>query len=266
MENNRVNMHVSGSSSIDGGTYAEITISGSGTAQADISCDRLRVSGSGRFAGALLCEGEARVSGSASVGGDIRAGTLHVSGSLNASKSVFAGTLQVSGSLKAAGDVEADEARISGGGKVQGALRGRSLRLSGSLSVEEGVECEELDMSGGFTANGLMNAESVRIRIGGRCKADEIGGETIDIRKSDTENMAGLRFLGAIFNSFTPERFLEANAIEGTSVYLENTRCAAVRGRRVEIGPGCQIDRVEYGESLSVDPDSEVREQVKTDS
>lgn len=266
MEENRGNLHISGSGSIEGGTYGEIGVSGSASAQADISCERLRVSGGGRFSGALTCLGEARVSGSASVGGELRTGVLHVSGSLSAARSVFAGSLHVSGSLKAAGDVEADEAHISGGCKVQGALRGRAIRLSGGLSVENGVECEELDMSGGFTANGLMNAESVRIRIGGRCKADEIGGESIDVRKSDMENVAGLRILNAIISSFTPERFLEANAIEGTQIYLENTRCGAVRGRRVEIGPGCNIRRVEYSESLTIDPASEVSEQIKTEA
>ena len=39
---------------------------------------------------------------------------------------------------------------------------------------------------------------------------------------------------------------LNAEIIEGDEIYLENTKAKVVRGNRVTIGPGCDIDFVEY--------------------
>ena len=56
---------------------------------------------------------------------------------------------------------------------------------------------------------------------------------------------------------------LEAELIEGEEIDLQATKAGVVRGRNVVIGPGCEIERVEYSGSLMVAPEAKVGEQVK---
>lgn len=39
---------------------------------------------------------------------------------------------------------------------------------------------------------------------------------------------------------------LSAESIEGDEIYLENTNARVVRGNNVTIGPGCEIELVEF--------------------
>jgi len=56
---------------------------------------------------------------------------------------------------------------------------------------------------------------------------------------------------------------LRANVIEGDEVHLEDTTAETVRGKTVEIGPGCQIGTVEYSDKLDVHPNAEVKDRKK---
>jgi len=51
--------------------------------------------------------------------------------------------------------------------------------------------------------------------------------------------------------------------IEGEEIDLQATKAGVVRGRNVVIGPGCEMERVEYSGSLMVAPEAKVGEQVK---
>ena len=56
-------------------------------------------------------------------------------------------------------------------------------------------------------------------------------------------------------------KFLTTNLIEGDKITLENTKCKIVRGHDIVIGPGCEIDKVEYTGKLTIDKDSTVGEE-----
>ncbi|MCL0069946.1 hypothetical protein M1O56_05235 [Dehalococcoidia bacterium] len=56
---------------------------------------------------------------------------------------------------------------------------------------------------------------------------------------------------------------LETELIEGDEILLEWTRAKTVRGKQIVIGEGCEIERVEYSESLEVDESARVGERVK---
>ena len=55
-----------------------------------------------------------------------------------------------------------------------------------------------------------------------------------------------------------------AEAIEGEDIKLEYTIAKRVTGRRINIGKGCQIELVQYSDSVEVSPKATVRtkEQV----
>jgi hypothetical protein len=56
---------------------------------------------------------------------------------------------------------------------------------------------------------------------------------------------------------------LEVETIEGEEIDIEGTKADLVRGRNVVIGSGCEIERVEYSGTLTVDKTAKVEEQVK---
>jgi cytoskeletal protein CcmA (bactofilin family) len=239
------NMKISGSGRVSGGHYDAIRISGSARVDGDVTCNSLHVSGSAHL-DANIVAGECRVSGSAHIGGTIEAGTLHVSGSCHAERD-----------LTASGELS-----ISGGARVGGGLKAQKIRLSGSARVGAGIECEALEVSGSFDVSGLINAGTLRARLSGRSNADEIGGEEIIVVRE--HRRPAFRIFGVeISPFFGPLGSLTVNSVEGSRVHLEGAKAKIVRGETVEIGPGCEIGRVEYSGELTVDEGATVGERVK---
>ncbi len=245
MNDKRKGASISGAGVISGGTYDRVSISGAGKITGDIHTEELRISGAGKAKGKVEAT-KIVVSGSVSFADDVIADEIHVSGSAHVDGRITAKELKSSGSLKVAGDIASDY-----------------IKISGSLRAGADVETEIFRASGGFHIDGLLSADKIEIRIGGRCQAREIGGEQIDIRRG------GWREKGIILDGLiklftgggTPG--LETTQIEGDEIYVEDTVADVVRGKRVEIGPGCRIKMVEYHESLKAHPDAKIDKQVK---
>ena len=125
-------------------------------------------------------------------------------------------------------------------------------RCEGYLDIGEGCEADTFTSAGEFTIGGLLNAGVVDIRVWGTCKVREIGGETIDVR--DARTLWG--FLGR------PRR-LYCDVIEGDKISLENTTAKVVRGVDVDLGPGCDIEVVEYAGELRQGAGAKVGSAVK---
>jgi len=131
------------------------------------------------------------------------------------------------------------------------------------LRVGADVEADIFKASGGFHIEGLLSADRIEVRLGGRCQAKEIGGEKIEVRRG------GFKQKGIILDSLikmlagggTAE--LQASQIEGDEIYLEYTTADIVRGKHIQIGPGCHIGTVEYEESLEVHSNAKVDKQMK---
>ena len=51
--------------------------------------------------------------------------------------------------------------------------------------------------------------------------------------------------------------------IEGDNIYVDTAQVQVIRGEHVEIGPDCQIDKVEYSQFISIDKGSKVGEIVQ---
>ena len=253
------NMHISGAGVLAAGEYGEVHISGSTSIRGNVACDTLHISGSCHADGDLAVEQDVRVSGSFRSEGALRADSMHVSGSARVKGGLEARELHLSGGCAVGGDLQTEDGHISGSLRLDGMARGGKITAAGGLHVGKGVECEELRTSGSFSAEGLVNAGTIEMELGGDSSADEIGCETIVVRRRENP-VAGLLRLFSVRRAYT----LKANVIEATDISLEDTVCPIVRGQRVAIGPGCRIGRVEYSETLSVDPDAEVGEQIRT--
>ena len=242
--NEKMDMRISGSSTMPGGEYDRVSISGSGTVQGDLRCQSLSCSGSARVQGDVDCAGEVRSSGSSKVTGSITCESLSCSGAVKCEGSILSrGLIHSSGAMNVSGGLEAAD------------IRCQELRCSGAMNVSGGVEAEAVRISGMAGIPGLLNAETVEIAADRGIRIGSIGGGSIRIYQPQQKSLLGL------FRSSCS--CAQAGDIEGDDVDLEYTQADVVRGRRVRIGEGCSIGRVEYSESLDALPGT-VGEAVQT--
>lgn len=112
----------------------------------------------------------------------------------------------------------------------------------------------------------LLNSENIDIKIGGFCYVKEIGCEKILVRIGKLSN-AFSRIIQFFYTSISGKNLrnnkLVAQSIEGNDVNLEHTEVEIIRGKSVRIGQGCVVGKVEYSDSISIDPDAKVKETVK---
>jgi len=231
----RGDVKISGTGTVATGTYRDVRISGSGTLTGDIDCQSFKVSGAVDGRGSLKAE-QIGVSGSMKFDGDVDAGAIKVSGSASFGRA-HVGELRVSGSVRFGGD-----------------LSGETIDVQGTVSVHGDCEAERFTGAGGFAVDGLLNAGVVDIRLHGASSAREIGGEAINVRFAPIP----LQRLVAVFvPSYDPRLVVES--IEGDDVHLEHTKARAVRGKRVFLGSGCEVDLVEYAETFERAGDARVK-------
>ena len=245
MNEKRDSVSISGAGKLGGGTYERVSISGAGKVTGDVVADEIRISGVGK------------------VDGRTEAREITASGSATFGDSVTAEEMGVSGSSRVEGRLEAKELKCSGTCRVKGSISSEYVKSTGQLRVGGDLESAIFKATGGFHIGGLLSADKIDVRLGGRCEAREIGGETIEIRRG------GWKEKGLIIDGLVKLFFgggiaeLRTEQIEGDDIFLEDTTAEIVRGKRIKIGPGCHIGTVEYEETLEVDPDAEVKRHTK---
>lgn len=274
---------IAGSGRISGGTYQSVKVAGSGTIDGDVKAETINVSGACKINGSVIAE-ELKSSGSCTVEGDVHAEEF-----------------RTNGSAKINGDVTADVFKCSGSQRIEGKLSTSYTKISGSCKVGGDVEADKFNSEGSFEILGLLSADDISVRLGGNCSAREIGGEKIEVKqkagKFDSKNFAkkmkqeagnkkwqfdefGIQIgvdlekitdvigqigeeLGLHVSGFIGTGSLEADIIEGDKIYIESTKASVVRGKQVVIGPDCEIESVEFEESLEIDESSRVSNQKR---
>ena len=230
--NEHIDMKISGASSMPGGEYGRVSISGAGKVQGSLKCEELHCSGAAKVHGDVDCAGELRTNGAGKVDGSARCGSLSASGAFSAQTVQVEGLASVSGSLRTEQAFTADELRASGSLEA-GSVHCRALRSSGACRVSGDVE---------ISANRAVHISA-------------IGGGTIRVLQKDTATVLG------IFR--TSPGCARIGSIEGDNVELENVEAEIVRGKYVRIGHGCRIGTVEYGENLEAEHGT-VRQSTQT--
>lgn len=183
----------------------------------------------------------AKIEGTGTVTGDIDCSIFTVSGKADIYGSVKAKSVEINGTVSMDGDLIAE-----------------TIQLNGMAIVKGKCEAEKLNANGRLTL-GTLNAGDISILLHGSSSITEIGGEQIEIRKQSGIVMAKL--LKAF--SIQPFDKLTARIIEGDSIYLEHTMAKVVRGTNVTIGPGCEIDLVEYKTKLEQDKSANIKRIVQ---
>ncbi|MGD6968345.1 bactofilin [Rossellomorea vietnamensis] len=207
---------------------------------------QLKVIGEGTYPGGDY--EKVKVTGQGKVSGDLRAVETKVTGEGHVKGKAAINQLKVTGKLTIDEELSSNEINIIGELNVGSSLKANTGTVRGFLNSSGNAELEKLHVKGGVNINGLLNVGELIINLqGAPSKAVEIGGETIKVK-------------GRSF--FSRPQTLQAELIEGDSIYLENTTAKMVRGSNVEIGPGCHIEKVEY-RSTFINKDKTILEAKK---
>jgi cytoskeletal protein CcmA (bactofilin family) len=226
-EFDKEDLKINGNMSLKGGKYKKVVINGRGEIQTDLVSEILKVNGSGSFEGIVKAE-TAKISGSARIAG----------------KADFS-SLRISGSLRANSDLKSDDIKTSGELIVQGSIAAKKIDIMGELNVKNNCNADVINCTGEIKVGKELIADEIVIDLYGKSTAGEIGGGNIKIRRYPENKIS--KFFHAIFLvELFRNASMKTDLIEGDEIYLEFTKANVVRGKNVKIGPGCEIEYVEY--------------------
>lgn len=238
----------------------------------------MRISGSGTIPGGEF--NNVKIAGSGKITGNVKANLISISGSGSSEGNLISNSIKISGSFKCNGTVNATEViKVAGSGNFLKLVEGKDITISGSASFGGKVKFENMTIAGSsiikdncegknFRSNGkleistLLSADMISISPYENCYVKEIGGEKITVIPEKVNSIS----FKSLFYSFSSDKpgILSSDIIEGDKIYLENTKCKIVRGHDIEIGPKCDIEKIEYTGTLSLNEKSTVGEKVCT--
>jgi cytoskeletal protein CcmA (bactofilin family) len=223
MEKRIGDLKINGQSSAAGGKYNAVIINGEGRIEGDLDCINLKINGK------------------CSMNGNLKADSVNVNGEA---------------SIK--GDLEAEKAKIHGTADIEGNLSVDKAETYGIISVAGDCNAEIFKIGGTFAIEGLLNAGELELSLYGSSRAREIGGEKITVKRKGKYDLLGLKSM-----IIGRGKGLTVETIEGDDIYLEDTKAKVVRGNNIELGPGCEIELVEYKENFKQGEKAEVATHTK---
>jgi cytoskeletal protein CcmA (bactofilin family) len=236
-------MKFMGESTHPGGQFRDIRVVGRTRMDGDVTCRSFSCMGEARLGGGLQ-SGETRILGQASVAGAVDGGDCTVLGQLECAASLRVRKLNCTGQVKVKGQVDAEK-----------------IKIYGQMVVQGDCNVDDFGSNGAFDIAGLLSVDSLLVHPNGPCKAAEIGGARIEVRRR--VGFLGNNGMADWIHQMLPgsrSSRLEAQTIEGDEIILEDSVVGTVRGGRVQIGRGCRIGIVEYRDSYTCEPGSEVGE------
>lgn len=168
--------------------------------------------------------------------------------------------VNISGTGKVEGYLKCNELNAAGTVGINGDLAAKKATVSGTAKIEGDLSGEQIRSNGVVTCSGLLNCENLELQLAGKSYIHEIGATTIKVEESSMS-------IGRLLSFLIPKKYksnkLIATTIEGDEIYLENCEAKVVRGKHVTIGPNCNIETIEYMETLEVNEESTVGNSVK---
>jgi cytoskeletal protein CcmA (bactofilin family) len=255
MTTKKGNLSIAGAGKATGGIYERVTISGAGRVEGDVEAESVKIPGAGKILGRVKAN-RVELAGACKIVGAVTAQEFDAAGAWKLGGDVQSEIFKAAGAGKVEGSLHAQEFSNAGTIKIAKNLKAQRAKFSGVFAAGEDVEASELLGRGAFRIEGLLAADRLDLELSERSWAREIGGERIIVRKRKS-------FWGWLKRFWGSGPMLASDLIEADEISLEATVAKIVRGKRVIIGPECRIDRIEYAESLQIDPKSVVKEQVR---
>ncbi|ASW43190.1 polymer-forming cytoskeletal protein [Clostridium isatidis] len=229
-------LNINGIGDIVAGEYANIEISGIANMQGDIRADSIEVDGKVKAFG------------------NVKADEIEINGHVTSEGKIEANFLDISGYFKGIDNASGEKLKVNGRIKSKN-ISFKDISLVGEMFVENNCEAEDFYAEGKINIKGLLSADNIEIILQRRSNITEIGGEKLSVRKEDK---------GIFSNLFFNSRYiLIVEEIEADEIYLEYTKCKVVRGNNINIGEGCNIEKIEYKNKLEINEKSIVKENYK---
>jgi len=216
------------------------------------------INGTGRISGDLESESLA-VNGNATIIGSITTKKTKISGNCTIDGSFICDSYKVLGMSTISGDLTAKNIHVEGYIKITESIKAETVNISGKLITEGNCNAEVFESTGTFEIEGLLNGDKINIELLGKCKASEMGGANISIRRKNTDVPILKQILSSIIDSVKERPLMQVDSIEGDDIYISYTQAKVVRGKHVKIGPDCSVELVEYSEDYEKAPDSKVQ-------
>ncbi|WP_308636169.1 hypothetical protein [Paenibacillus silvisoli] len=220
----------------------------------DFAISGIGNTGGGEFHRVEL-EGVSKVDGSLDCHSFSMNGMATVKGSVRAEE-----RFKASGTLTVDGSVQAAVMQLEGHIKVRGGLRCDHYQINGYMKVYGDCMAFQCQVKGAMNVGGVLSADRLEIDLDGPVRAEIIRCRELRMKHGGSSSIKRL------LHSILPANWqahMRADRIEGDDLELKETTAALVRGRRVSIGAGSVIDRVEYETELIVHPDAVVRNRAK---
>jgi cytoskeletal protein CcmA (bactofilin family) len=234
-EMEKSNLNIFGSGSSGGGEFHKVKINGEGTITDNIECTEFKINGEG------------------TVLGNFKGDLLSVHGNAEVKDRIESKEIRVFGALAAKGDVASESTKIRGSLDIEGSTKMGLSDIKGTLSVKNDCESERFYFDGSFRVGGLLSADDMKLEMrNGESRAADIGGEHIVIKRKST-----------ILGLYKSPGMLIVESIEGDRIYVEYTKVKIVRGKSIEVGPGCEIEILEYQNDFKLSSQSNIREKRK---
>lgn len=233
------NLILSGNGQTGGGLFESVVINGNGTVNGDIECEDFQ------------CQGLAKVKG------HVRSKQCVIKGNTSILGNLDSNNIEIHGNSKIKGNATFKKMVLKGNSKLHGCIKGEELSIEGMIKIGGDCEVDSANLKGAFSIDGLMNADHVDVQLYGRSSVKEIGGETITVRRESNVIFNLDKWIKAL------RKELQTDLIEGDVVNIEYTKATMVRGNNVFIGPGCEIDKVEYRSELKMSEDAIVHSTTK---
>ncbi|MBU5455903.1 hypothetical protein [Caproiciproducens sp. MSJ-32] len=237
-----------GNGILKSGEFNKVQILGDVDATGDIECNKLSVIGDLRIKGRLKC-GDFKVMGECTLEESAEIEKIKILGQVRAEKEV-----EVKSNLKVVGEFYITNSLKLKEGDIVGQVINKNniffdkLKVTGELRSMGDCEGNVFFSGGRLDISGLLSADKIEIVPKGNSIINEIGGSEICIRKNKYWESSSGR--------------VKANLIEGDKITLENTDCDIVRGEEITILGNCNIKRVEYTKTISIDKNSKVGEEL----
>lgn len=240
---NRYDLKISGMGTSSGGFYNNVMVSGTAQINGDLDCMDLNIEG--------VCK----------ITGNVKAKDIDINGETKLNGNLECEKIKVNGHSKINGNIVVKDIDISGATNIGGSISAENVSIQGAIKVDGNCDFENFISKGVFNISGLLNSGNVELELYAKCKAKEIGGEKINVRKGISSIFSKL--IKPIFTILDIYDGLTVETIEGDDIYLENTKAKVVRGNNVRIGTSCEIDLIEYKNSFEQSEDTKVKESRK---
>ena len=213
---------------------------------------KLELSGLGKSDGGVFSE--VHLEGLHRCNGAVMCETFNAQGVVKAEELECQNQMDVEGVILVK-NLKASNVEVTGVCRVKQQLQCGSLVLGGYLSVGESIKVQSANLRGKFKFNDHVEAESFELVFEGNSIFDVISGANVSLKRNEDgyhwENHPRLFRFKKIRMS--------GQLIEGERVEIEYCQVKHVYGDHVKIGPHCQIDEVEYKESLEIHPTAVVK-------